>query len=392
MTVLDRFDAAAAALTTITTTTTTTTTMDEAKSSVGDNEDDEICTKVPDQQPQPPSQPQPQSQSQPQLPPPQLPPPQQSHRLHRKKAAVEVASRDGDDGIRRLLERHAAAEPATPEDRQRRLDKSRGCWDSFFERNKAAFYKDKHHLRGEFGEMMPPEVRDNPKQWKAPLVRRHADLSRYSFPLDEPPPPSVYADKTCFLELGCGVGNAAFPLLRANPDLFGWCVDFSRQSIGTLQGRDEYDPERLYAFRADITDPEDLDRHIPASLRGTFQFVTAVWVLSAIDPLAQLPHVVWHVHECLAPGGIVLLRDYAVGDLSQLRLDPVECKLGSNFYVCGDGTLRGFMDLDETRNLFEAAGFETLELQKIRRNIVNHKEKVEMQRFWIQGKFRKRFT
>jgi methyltransferase-like protein 6 len=312
-----------------------------------------------------------------------------NQRLHRKKMAVEVARLDGDDGIRRLLEQHAAAESATLQDKQDRIDKSRHCWDSFFERNRTAFYKDKHHLRGEFGEMMPEEVRENPKQWKAPLVRRHADLSRYSFSMDEPPPSSVWNDKTCFLELGCGVGNAAFPLLRANPDLFGWCVDFSRTSVETLKGRDEYDPERLYAFHADITDRDQLYKHIPEALRGRFQYVTAVWVLSAIDPILHLPQVIQHVHECLAPGGIVLLRDYAVGDLSQLRLDPAECKLGHNFYVCGDGTLRGFMDLEETQRLFESVGFETLELQKIRRNIVNHKEGVEMQRFWIQGKFRK---
>jgi methyltransferase-like protein 6 len=330
--------------------------------------------------------------------------------MDRKRVAVDAVACWGDEGIRRILDGHtwveaednnssfssssaavssAEAQAASAAARRERIvGQSMDRWDRFFERNKTAFYKDKHHLRGEFAEMMTDEVRTDPKRWRPPLVRAHSDLSQYPFDVRAPPPSRVYADKLCFLELGCGVGNAAFPLLRANPELFGFCADFSQTSIRTLQARDEYDPDRLYAFCADVTRSDQLRSNLPTDVRGNLRFVTAVWVLSALDP-DSLPGVIQTMKELLAPGGMVMFRDYAVGDLSQLRLDPGESQIGRNFYMVGDGTLRYFFDPNVTRTLFEQEGFQTVDLQVIRRCIRNHKEDVNMQRFWIQGKFRK---
>jgi methyltransferase-like protein 6 len=144
----------------------------------------------------------------------------------------------------------------------------------------------------------------------------------------------------------------------------------------------------MHAFCADATEPDEIRRGLPPGVPGGLRFVTAVWVLSALDP-DRLPGVARTLEELLAPGGMVMFRDYAAGDLSQLRLDPAESRLGRNFYRVGDGTLRHFFDPECARALFEGAGLETVDLRVIRRCIRNHKEGVNMQRLWIQGKFRK---
>lgn len=59
-------------------------------------------------------------------------------------------------------------------------------------------------------------------------------------------------------------------------------------------------------------------------------------------PRAALPpQAVHNVARCLAPGGRLLFRDYAEGDLAQERLageGKGGRRLGHNFYVRGDGT------------------------------------------------------
>lgn len=305
----------------------------------------------------------------------------------RKLEAVR-ATLAGDDGIRQVLDHHAQLANASAEERQLSKDMAREHWERFYKRNKMAFFKPKYHLRTAFPEMMPEAVRENPTTWIPPLVRRYVDCSEYSFPLDSPPPGSIRDGKVHFLELGCGVGNAAFPLLRANPDLFGWCCDFSKTSIHLLKSCEEYDPERMYAFQADITDMEQFRPHVPTDCR--MRYITAVWVLSAIDP-RELGAVLRHMYSMMEPGGYLFLRDYGRGDLSQLRLKSNSCKLDDDYYVVGDGTLRHFFSEEECRQVFEAAGFHTVEISLEKRLIKNHKEDIEMHRLWIQGKFQRPF-
>lgn len=45
------------------------------------------------------------------------------------------------------------------------------------------------------------------------------------------------------------------------------------------------------------------------------------------------------VLRLLQPGGYVLVRDYAAGDLAQERLREKEQKISDNFFVRGDGTV-----------------------------------------------------
>merc|ERR1712083_475840 len=115
-------------------------------------------------------------------------------------------------------------------------------------------------------------------------------------------------------------------------------------------------------------------------------FVTSLFVLSAIDP-SQHGAVVARLRSRLRPGGMVLFRDYGRGDLAQLRFGPGHW-LGDDLYVRGDGTLAAFFTTEGLRALFEAAGFDVMECEYRRCEIVNRGTQVVMPRVWVQGKFR----
>ena len=71
---------------------------------------------------------------------------------------------------------------------------------------------------------------------------------------------------------------------------------------------------RVKAFVADITQPEDLMANIP---EGSVDFVTMVFVLSAISP-EKMHSAIANIARLLRPGtGRILFRDYARGDLAQ---------------------------------------------------------------------------
>jgi SAM-dependent methyltransferase len=67
---------------------------------------------------------------------------------------------------------------------------------------------------------------------------------------------------------------------------------------------------------------------------GQLDFVLLVFCLSAISP-EHFPDAIGRLHKMLKPGGMILLRDYGLGDAAQERFakDNADKKLGENFYV-----------------------------------------------------------
>jgi methyltransferase-like protein 6 len=139
----------------------------------------------------------------------------------------------------------------------------------------------------------------------------------------------------CFsAQVGCGVGNTIFPLLAEFPQIFLHACDFSPRAVNLVKAHQEYSEQRVNAFVCDVT-AEDLSAFIAPS---SVDVVTLVFMLSAVSP-AKMAEVIINLKQVLKPGGHVLVRDYAMGDLAQERLTRKDQKISENFFARGDGTV-----------------------------------------------------
>jgi len=221
-------------------------------------------------------------------------------------------------------------------------------WDRFYLRHGDRFFKDRHYLQVEF-----PDLAGS---------RRH-------------------------LELGCGVGNAACPLLSAFEGMHVICCDFSQKAVETLRGREDYDPSRMDAFVCDVA-KEPLLPHLGGNQADS---ATLVFVLSAMHPDA-MKKALEHLGEAMKRGGRVYVRDYAAEDLTHRRFGNKSSrnirKLQENFYVRGDGTCVYYFTPKSLLQLFETSGFRAVEPVRVHtRQILNRKEDLSMDRRWIQAQF-----
>ena len=87
---------------------------------------------------------------------------------------------------------------------------SAGAWHAFYKRNADKAYKDRHYLDDEWSE-------------------------------------AFAADSGLVVEVGCGVGNALFPVLASHPRWRGVAVDFAASAIDLLRKRPDYDAARVTA-------------------------------------------------------------------------------------------------------------------------------------------------
>eukprot|EP00041_Stephanoeca_diplocostata_P009016 m.136583 g.136583 ORF g.136583 m.136583 type:complete len:230 (+) comp17574_c0_seq3:246-935(+) len=127
---------------------------------------------------------------------------------------------------------------------------SKRNWDLFYKRHTTNFFKDRHWLVREFPE----------------LAKTTAG--------------SEASKQFNILEVGCGVGNAVFPMLEDFPNTFVHCCDLSPRAVEFVRNSDDYDPARCNAFQCDIVNDNLADNVPPASINC----VTMLFVLSAISP------------------------------------------------------------------------------------------------------------
>ncbi|KAJ1954081.1 hypothetical protein IWQ62_005845 [Dispira parvispora] len=245
-------------------------------------------------------------------------------------------------------------EGAVPEaDQQKYHLDAAGYWDAFYTSNQNRFFKDRRWLRVEFPEVFA-KLEADPKQ-----------------------PCHV-------MEIGCGAGNAFFPLLdecSEDSGLFAYACDFSATAVDIVQKSPKYDPRRCKAFVWDLASPT-----LPAEVEPhSIDIILLVFVFSALHP-DQWDQAIKNLTRLLRPGGLVMFRDYGRYDLAQLRFKQGRL-LSDNFYIRGDGTRVYFFTNDEIGRLF-SPHFEILQNAVDRRLIVNRHKQLKMYRVWLQGKFR----
>lgn len=277
---------------------------------------------------------------------------------------------------RRAAEAEAAAQPpplppASAQDAAER-------WDAFYA-SKPSFFKDRHLLRSAFPELMSESVRAAPE--------------RHMPPLSASDPPA--ACDLFMVEAGCGVGNGVFPILRANPRMFALAFDFSAKAVALLRENPEYRADRVHGFEAELGDAETYVPVVRSRTEGRgAHFATALWALSALPPGTQQRRAARGLADMLRPGGRVLVRDYAAGDMREAKFagrgQAVADEDGTGrLFLRGDGTFAYFFEKDELRALFEDAGLITDTCGYEERDVVNRRDDVTMRRRWVQAKFHK---
>mmetsp|Transcript_904 Transcript_904/g.3494 ORF Transcript_904/g.3494 Transcript_904/m.3494 type:complete len:394 (-) Transcript_904:154-1335(-) len=316
------------------------------------------------------------------------------------------------DAKARLAEQ-ALQPPSRAEALARRhwLTRPGSYWDQFYAANTDAFFRDRHYLGAEF---------------RTPLA------------LGLPAAPAP-AGGLWVLDFGCGVGNAAVPLLKSHPGVRVAAFDISRRAVDILASRkrdalaggQEWATRLVGPVAHDCTDveatgaacsPGDGSGGVQGSLpsiasplsapagarkRGGFDACLLIFVLSAVPPGVPQMRCLTAARRALRPGGRILFRDYAAMDEAQLRfhgsrrIDTLPAAAsaavpaaggggggvgaGSRLYARGDGTLSYFFEPAELIRLAAAAGLEVLEMRPLLRKVRNRATGAEVRRVWLQA-------
>lgn len=225
-------------------------------------------------------------------------------------------------------------------------------WDRFYRKHKDKFFKDRRWLQHEIGSIIARDI----KSQQQPIR---------------------------ILEVGCGVGNSIYPLLGVRTDIHFTAFDFSPTAISLLQQDERYDASRMCSFVYDMAGTAALTDHVPAR---SMDIALVLFAMSAIDSKYHMQTLI-NIVSVLKPGGIVLFRDYAEFDQSQLQF---KCgrHISGSLYARGDGTLVHYFSEGAVASL--CTSVEGLAVQKLKTMhllVVNRKLEKKMMRSWIQGQF-----
>eukprot|EP00581_Thalassiosira_minuscula_P008510 CAMPEP_0183707896 /NCGR_PEP_ID=MMETSP0737-20130205/4316_1 /TAXON_ID=385413 /ORGANISM="Thalassiosira miniscula, Strain CCMP1093" /LENGTH=378 /DNA_ID=CAMNT_0025935635 /DNA_START=9 /DNA_END=1145 /DNA_ORIENTATION=- len=124
---------------------------------------------------------------------------------------------------------------------------------------------------------------------------------------------------------------------------------------------------------------------------GIVGIVLMVFVLSAVTP-SRVNRFLEQVYQTTKHGGRVCFRDYGLYDMPMLRFPPSSRKStapNDPVFVRGEGTIARFFSVESTKELFESAGFTTVELRYC--TVFNHNRKTgqKLKRVFVHGVFEK---
>ena len=221
-------------------------------------------------------------------------------------------------------------------------------WEKFYKFNKTNFFQDRHYILKEFIEL-------------------NNDIR-----------PSI-----SLLDMGCGVGNSFYPLIKVKNNLIVYAFDFSNRAINNAKTHKLYEKnkDRIFLKNLDLV-KDEID--YPSCDYGILMFV-----LSAINPEYH-EKIIEKISNKINKDGIVFFRDYAKYDMAQIRFaQRKKNKVNENLYMRKDKTLSYFFEQKEIENLFNKYNFQTIDSKLVSRVIENRKENKKMNRLWLQIKFKK---
>ena len=261
-----------------------------------------------------------------------------------KQDALQESSKEMKDKMESIISSQRV--PVSDFIRNKLMNEQKRSWDIFYKHNTTNFFKDRHWTTREFPELN--ELRP----------------------------------ETTLLELGCGVGNAVFPLLKMGKFKAHMC-DISPRAIDLVKSNAEYTSD-INAFCCDLTiDP--ITNWVP---KESVDVITAIFVLSAIAP-CNLRAAIDNILQVLKPGGTLLIRDYAINDCSMVRFKK-DNYIDDRFYCRQDGTFTHFFTTELINEIFQ--DLEILENEYVLKQVVNRKRALEMNRIFLQARIRKNAT
>ena len=286
-------------------------------------------------------------------------------------------------------------------------------WDLFYQRHADRFFKDRHYLGEEWPELQVPACGEasvgeqgadveegddgddegddeGDDDGDGTALRALLDSARGGFRGVVPGEEDV---ELRMLEAGCGVGNTLFPLLRANPRLKAYGVEFSKTAVEIVQAHRLAAAGRVTAAVGDLTDgvlPSTLSECI-----GRCDVATLMFVLSAISPGEMMERAIDAAASALREGGYLLIRDYAEGDGAQRRLQatsearPKQLDEAGRFFVRQDGTRAYYFETGELAAMVESRGLRTLRCEVTLRETTNRAKGLTIGRRYITATFQK---
>lgn len=214
------------------------------------------------------------------------------------------------------------------------MEKAGKFWHKFYKRNSDHFYKDRHYLHIVFPELGPDYIFENNKN-SDPNASINSSSGNTA----------TEGTRVNLLEVGCGVGNAFFPLLELNPRLHVTGIDFAKSAIDIIQSSDL---SEKYKDRLSCSVGCAVNDEFPVPDESQ-DLVLLMFVLSAISPEYH-EKVIRKISRVLKPGGKLLIRDYGRYDEAQLRFGK-GAKIDDNFYVRADGTCAFYFDIAELNRI-----------------------------------------
>lgn len=267
-------------------------------------------------------------------------------------------------------------------------------WDKFYKNHQDKFFKDRHWTSREFSSQLSSTTSSASKGSEAGKDKEDDRIEETALVSSSTSAGGV------LLEVGCGVGNMLYPLLEADKNLKVHCCDFSARAVEMVKSHPKYDESRVNAFVFDLTSScPPLSSFLTTPPYNTWPEITTIsliFVLSAIPPHLHAA-VLKSLADLLPNGGHILFRDYAYGDLSQVRYHTkkdvawAEPSLLTdnpehNWYRRGDNTFNYFFRKEQLEQLATEVGL-VGQVEVLRRTAVNRRCQVNMQRRFVQAKW-----
>ena len=329
----------------------------------------------------------------------------------RKKEDDAEASKDDNDNDNAWEHRysHLKYPKSLPEYSESKRASEKHAWEKFYRNHKTKFFRDRHYLR---------------KSFKRDLMNDVEFIGFVEDATEEEMEEKLRAlPKLDVLEIGAGVGNALFPLLRANPNLRFSAADVSETAIKQLKMHADYDEKKIVrAFVVNAGERgclgngrEGVERvggKGQVSIKDeSFDVVLMCFFLSALTD-EEIRNCLMEVRRVLKQGGVALVRDYADDDVKNDLSDyhpgrELVMEEELNVYQRNDGTLARFFSEKQMIQMFAKVGFqnalngtkeggrEEQEEEKKKGSAVervlftqtNRKKNIEIKRAFLEGRF-----